>query len=156
MTPYPHVLGACSGWTYSPTAGGLPTWRTSLRDSCQFRSCRPQRLECGSVLVLGRVTPTLWVMARECTPGVKSNQKTENNMKTYTIKPLEWEEHTSIHHSCHPADSWYSLVFIDGQWSMRSKYYYRDTKCDSLAHGKQLAEADWQARILPALEEVRG
>lgn len=71
-------------------------------------------------------------------------------MKTYTIKPLEWEDVcrgfwvSGDYHIYHFEDGTYRL------WNADSKKIVEN--CRSLAVAKAAAEAHWQARMEQGLE----
>lgn len=75
---------------------------------------------------------------------------------TYRIKPLEWQ--VSKYGSVHRAgieDYWEYRVSGFG----RSAFMWQSptmgwTPCESIDHGKKLAEQHWRERLLPCLELV--
>lgn len=88
-------------------------------------------------------------------------------MQLFKIRPLEWRyikycDILKFHlwKSSPSVNGEYYMVSGDGdRWSCvrclkGGGYSESSGKAHSLAHGKQLAEADWLARISPALEEV--
>ncbi len=77
------------------------------------------------------------------------------NSKTYRIKPLEWKSivRRGITVNCPVSDGWYTVYQTGDLFYWRWRYT-SDKKCNSIAHGKELAEAHYRARLLPALEEV--
>lgn len=74
--------------------------------------------------------------------------------KLFKIKPLKWVEKDGTWKAVTPAGN-YFVTKTNVGWRWYSDLPgYRGGEADSLAHGKELAEADWQSRISPALEEV--
>ena len=78
--------------------------------------------------------------------------------KTYTIKPLEWEERGPdaegrIELVCYSTFGLYWSGWEPSKksytWGLSDELLAK--KCDSLAAGKAAAEAHYLARILPAL-----
>ena len=74
---------------------------------------------------------------------------------TYWIKPLAWEREDG------DGESWIArtghgayVVWIYGGLTRMITPFGGRPCVSSIAHGQQLAWEDWQARILPALEEV--
>lgn len=83
------------------------------------------------------------------------------NGKKYKIKPLEWvqyakEENNETHQS-RPCGNYYAVVRNKNKywWAGNGQSWMTRTTCKSIEDGKAKAEADWLARILPALEEVK-
>ena len=87
--------------------------------------------------------------------------------KLYTIRPLKWEDRSHDYRQGWSTETLFGTYYVErnanssGQWSAWRWRFYRAAsrimeadECDSAAHGKQLAEADWLARITPALEAV--
>lgn len=79
-------------------------------------------------------------------------------MTLYRIKPLEWKrEKRASWSALAPGDEFpYRVIREDGKFQWRSQVSCDWHPCDSLAHGKQLAEAHYVSRLLPALVEVEG
>ena len=77
-------------------------------------------------------------------------------MKTYTITPLEWiafeDGLMGKYHDGHYYVEKFPAGF--GWWWTDAHRTSKTRRCTSLEDGKAKAEADWQARLLPALEEV--
>ena len=75
-------------------------------------------------------------------------------MKCYKIRPLEWTKFGPLTWELKTIFGKYSVFTRDGKWFVWFATHDNYKGCLSLSHGQQLAEADWRARILPALEEV--
>lgn len=76
--------------------------------------------------------------------------------KTYRIRPLEWWEDE---YKAWCANTAFGIYRINASHSSHSyvtcDQYWWTPCCNSLLHGKQLAEEHYLSRILPALEEVQ-
>lgn len=80
------------------------------------------------------------------------------NEKTYKIKGLAWVEcmnHGSREVHCAKTNLNEYLVVRDIQGCFIITYDKDILDVESIEDGKEKAEADWFARILPALEEVK-
>jgi len=83
-------------------------------------------------------------------------------VKTYTIKPLEWEgeikEEFDYMGASTPFGRYGITLTEEGgfTWGYCFDEYYDegDFPCDSIEEGKRLAEEHWQKRLAGALEEV--
>ncbi len=73
---------------------------------------------------------------------------------TYRIKPLVWTKYGPLTWELKTIFGKYSVFTRDGKWFVWFAGQDNYKGCASLAHGQKLAWEDWQARILPALEEV--
>lgn len=81
----------------------------------------------------------------------------------WRVKPLEWEAHADIEglHNAKGADGWYYNIFerLDGGFNYEGHPGTfpppHPTTCDSLHAAKAAAQADYEARILSALEPLR-
>ncbi len=82
--------------------------------------------------------------------------------ETYTIRPLEWKDVSSFTgYDYSVAETPFGSLLIE-RMSLESPWkwggYFQPGPpiypCDSLAHGKQLAEAYWRERIMQALVKV--
>ncbi len=76
--------------------------------------------------------------------------------ETYTIRPLEWRESAYSGWDCHLVDTPFGQLSVHSVQGKFWKWGFRNEsgECDSLAHGKQLAEAYWRERIMQALVKV--
>lgn len=76
--------------------------------------------------------------------------------KTYTIKPLEWEDYNlESGLKCSIGASFLCDEYFVGAIRWTHNRTLAAGACTSLADGKAQAEAHWQARLAGALQEVK-
>lgn len=74
--------------------------------------------------------------------------------KLYKVRPLEWAEKDGTWKAVTPAGNYFIIKTAVGLRWYSDLRAYRGGEADYLTRAKQLAEADWLARISPALEGV--